>query len=200
MRSFRRWHQERRCRITSSNAHRVWTRTVNEEGLVQALLNSRRFSNAATKYESSTEAEARLSFASRHHAPVYETGVMISICQPWLCGSPDGIIWKGGEPLLLEIKCPFSRAGKELYWEETQSTSVPYLEFRDAKLCLKQRHTYYTQVQLLMYIAGVQKAHFYVYTTKQQADILVQRDEQFLCEVVPKLEKFYFEHYLQRLT
>lgn len=50
-----------------------------------------------------------------------------------------------------------------------------------------------------MYITNIKLAHFYVFTTAQQADILVERDDSFLSEVVPKLERFYFEHYLTQL-
>lgn len=50
-----------------------------------------------------------------------------------------------------------------------------------------------------MYVTNFKCAHFYVFTTVQQADIIVTRGEDFLLQVVPKLERFYLEHYLPLL-
>lgn len=145
------------------------------------------------------EGEARDSFRNEYSSAVHEVGVVIHPSQMWLCCSPDGLIPSGDSICLLEIKCPFSRQNAVIIDQETEKCFVPYLEYVSGKLSLKKRHTYYTQVQVQMYILNVKECMFYIYSRVQSACVNVRRSDEFLSEVIPKLESFYFSYLVQRL-
>lgn len=133
-------------------------------------------------------------------ADVVETGLVLHPRQPWLCGSPDGLVLKEDGTHLLEIKCPFSRKDGKIIDYENFVTFVPYIKYRNGKLELVKGHKYYTQVQLLMYICGIEKCFFFVYSSKESITIPVKKDKSFLCAAVRYLEDFYFEWFLPALA
>lgn len=100
----------------------------------------------------------------------------------FLAGSPDGIATvaetpDGGEPVLLEVKCPMRRKIKMGY--------CPVY--------------YYPQVQLNMYICNVTRAAFIEYKPAYNMDdmqlniVSYTRDESWLAENIPKLRVFWDE-------
>lgn len=122
----------------------------------------------------------------------FQTGLVVHPTQPWLGGSPDGFFTSSRGTSLLEIKCPFKKADEELIDHQKETSFLRYIKYVDGKLTLLRSHKYYTQVQLLMYICGIQECFFYVYSNKQSVTVVVNRDEGFLCESVRRLEEFYF--------
>lgn len=94
--------------------------------------------------------------------------------------------------MAIEVKCPYSRQGQLIVNNETKQSSVPYLLFSDTGLSINPRHDYYTQVQMQLYIMNLHKAILYIYSSAQSVSMWVHRDDQFLIEVVPKLEHFFF--------
>lgn len=78
------------------------------------------------------------------------------------------------------------------------------LEFFDCQagtLTLKKSHSFYTQLQLQLYIMNLSQAVFYAWSPVQDDKFLfVDRDMNFLSEVVPKLEFFYFTYLLEELS
>ncbi len=51
-----------------------------------------------------------------------------------------------------------------------------------------------------MYCCNVERAHFYVFSSKRSVLIEISRDDAFLWEVVPKLEEKYFSIIFSKLN
>lgn len=124
-----------------------------------------------------------------------QVGTVVHPVQNWLSCSPDGIVVIEDEVHLLEIKCPFSRRGRELV--DYQKSFVCYLQFIDGEVHLKRSHPYYKQVQIQMYVLNAKKCLFFVYSSVQNITLLLCRDDESLAQAIPKLESFYFTHFLK---
>jgi len=99
----------------------------------------------------------------------------------------------------LEIKCPSSRRDCKIIDREKQESLVKYLIFDEGNVKLKRNHQYYTQVQVSMYILGIDICHFVVYSSSDYVHLVVPRDESFLLEVIPKIEHFYYSYFINLL-
>lgn len=78
-----------------------WTRKVRN-----ALLSSFR-GNASTRYSVAMEPEARRRYAEVTAADVLTCGLVVSIQNPWLARTSEGVVMHESTPQrLLEIKCP----------------------------------------------------------------------------------------------
>ncbi|XP_077498689.1 uncharacterized protein LOC144109766 [Amblyomma americanum] len=194
------WHQERKLRITCSLAHTILRSRKSPQELLQTLFNRRGFYSEATSYGMKMEPVARKDFEEKVGAHVVETGIVVHIAQPWLCGSPDGLFETASGVCLLEVKCPFSSIGDLIIDAEHQLTFVPYIKYTNDRLTLLPSHQYYTQVQLLMYICNINECFFFVYSTRQSITLIVERDSHFLCSAVRSLEDFYFAWLLPALV
>lgn len=105
----------------------------------------------------------------------------------------------GGDIVLLEIKCPFSRRGQHLVDMDEEVSFVPYLIFENGSVVLKHTHMYFTQAQVQLYILNLPKAIFFVYSSVGPVSVIVHRDAAFLSELIPSLEHFYFVYLLKAL-
>ncbi|KAH0820415.1 hypothetical protein GEV33_002376 [Tenebrio molitor] len=180
------WMEQRQLRITcSSKAHRIKTRLNNFETLAQRFVKEKTVRpTVAMKYGMNTEPVARAAFEKLQDCTVHEVGLIISPIQPYLACSPDGIIYNGENFELLEIKCPYSCENTNIVDWKNKASFVPYLIFdENDALQLKTSDPYYTQVQVSMYILGIDTCHFFVYSPKDQ-DLVVQ----VLQEVSAKVE------------
>lgn len=197
------WFKERFSRITcSSKAHRIKTRLKNFHELASDF-NKEKYKGhltTAMKYGLDTEKTARLAFQEYYGYIVHEVGLIVSPKQPYLACSPDGIIYTGEFLELLEIKCPYSCENTPIADIEKKTSFVPYLIFDDfGYLKLKESDKYYTQVQVSMYILGIKTCHFFVFSSQDQIHLKLKRDECFLSSLVPKLEMFYFNNFIQHV-
>lgn len=194
------WHSLRRERVSSSSAHPIRVCKGDKRERAKNLLYRKPFQSKATTYGLVSEDVARKEFEHLKGVKVTRTGLVVMLCQPWLCGSPDGIFWAEDETKLLEIKCPYSRWNSIIVDFEQKRCFVNYLCFRGSELKLKESSSYYTQVQILLYCTGLMKCVLYVFSRRQR-DITIEilRDDKFLSEVVPSLEMFYFFYYLPLL-
>lgn len=68
------------------------------------------------------------------------------------------------------------------------------------KLQCEKMHRYYTQVQMSLYVLGMAKCHFYVYSSAQDIVIEVPFDRELVSEPIARLEHFYFVQFLSRLA
>lgn len=132
----------------------------------------------------------------RHH--VHTVSFVTNQEQPWLGCSPDGLIQADGVTELLEIKCAYSkRSGKEKFIE---GKCLPYLVVSNGACKLRESHQYYTQIQLSLYVLGLQVCRLLIYTPKEQMVLTIPRCDTFLSHAVSKLERFYFTHLLPKLA
>lgn len=122
-------------------------------------------------------------------------GLLIHPDQPWLCGSPDGMFCLSGETCLLEIKCPHKCKEADMF-DSSGESILDYIQGTGSNRRLKTTHRYFTQVQILLYLLNVQKCYFFVYSSRQNVIIEVSRDDTFLYESIPALERFYFTYLL----
>ncbi len=100
---------------------------------------------------------------------VLSSGLFIKPCQPWICGTPDGIVQDSdGNMMVLEIKCPISCQRKKI--------NVPWLS--DAGL--KESHPYYCQIQMQLYCCNLDKAHFFVFSENDFVLIEIMRNDTFV--------------------
>ena len=100
---------------------------------------------------------------------VLDSGLVIKMNQPFLCGTPDGFIETADGLMTLEIKCPSSLKTKSMI-------ELGYL--KEGKLV--KSHSYYTQVQIQMFVSNCTACHLFVYSPEECNLIKVERDLDFL--------------------
>ena len=86
----------------------------------------------------------------------------------WLGVSPDGIV---DEDTVIEIKCPYM-AGNPFPYRKVPVSYVP-------------------QCQLEMYATNTSKCHFVCWTPKRTFVYLIERDQQFIKELLDRLRSFW---------
>jgi hypothetical protein len=148
----------------------------------------------AVKYGREKEPEAKREYERRMGVKIQPAGLVVSKKHAWLCASPDGIIKgreEGQQDTLLEIKCPYSCRNKGM-------VDVPYYKMG---VGLLKSHAYYTQIQLQLYVCDLQLAELMIYVAPGTWNLShIWRDDKFLDELIPKLEKLYFENLLPQLA
>lgn len=200
----KKWFTERKLRISASlKAHKIKTLTrKDEDSLVDSFLKpDDKLTLPALAYGNKHEKEAVSEYAKNHNVQVESIGLFINPSQPWLCASPDAVVIENGIiTKILEIKCPSSCATKPIYDENTNEYNIQYLYSWNNIPYLNESHIYYTQCQLTMYVTGVYECAFYVWSPKGSQLVTVHRDEIFLKELIPKLNKFYFKKLLPKVV
>ncbi|XP_068085057.1 uncharacterized protein [Anabrus simplex] len=200
-----RWFQERKIRISASTkAHRIKTTRYNFDTLALAFVTESPIGRAALNnlsYGSEMESEAIECYGSSFGVRVIRCGLIIHKKQPWICGSPDGIVLRGNvADRVLEVKCPSSCKDKPIV-DESGNVRVRYLYFDEQNnIQLKTSHMYYTQIQILMYITGLEKCDLYVYSKAQQLTIPIYQDNKYVEKYLTKMTKFYFNNYLPNIS
>lgn len=133
--------------------------------------------NVATEYGNNFEQFAQDDFEIEHGLEVTETGFHIKKGAQWLGASPDGLI---EEDAVLEIKCPYG----------SRDTG----EF---KPIAEQLH-YHAQMQIEMYCTEREKCYFYQWSNKGSDLIIIEYNQYWIDENLPKLEAFY-KQYLKEI-
>lgn len=146
------------------------------------------------------EPVARQVFERKAGTTVTQVGLIIHPRQPWLCASPDGLFHTSNGITLLEIKCPFSRKDDFIIDPSLCQSFISYVVYEDGCLRLARKHPYYCQVQVAMCVTNTTECFFFVYSSKQDLIILVERDEAFLAESIPRLQWFYHKYYIKLLA
>lgn len=164
------WMTERKHRITGSTCYRLFTYSYNKQAnwkvKTEELISQKDFKSQYAEYGKKTENEARTVFTNIYcNLSVVETGLIVSLLNPWIGYSPDGVIFKNGVPTaVLEIKCPFT--GKTKNTNETVMSIVGKSLYIDGnQIKLKKKHQYYGQVQLGMAVINVKHCMFVIYSS-----------------------------------
>lgn len=100
-----------------------------------------------------------------------------------MAASPDGVI---DDKTIVEIKCPYSSRNSQI-----TSITVPYLSENG----LKKSHQYYYQVQGQLFCTNASKCHFVVYTHEDLKCFVIERDNEFILDMVDQLKNFYHTHF-----
>lgn len=199
------WQKIRQCRVSATKAYSIVVRKKNFDELAAKFVMDKKFQSEATNYGIQKEQTAFAEFEGSliEGFQVSKVGVIIKKSQPWLCCSPDGILVNQSANIhyILEIKCPFTCRTKPVFDREKNISNVPYLQLdNEKKLQLKRSDKIYYQIQILLYVCNAQVCFLYVYSPKGSETIKVSRDESFLQDIVPKMENFYFGHFLPALV
>lgn len=162
------WHSERQKRVKASKAHIISKGRHPETR--QKYFFSKSVDHQNLVFGRETEPKAKERYKELTSNCVIDVGLVIRSDQSWLSASPDGLFLNADGNLgVLEIKCPISC--KDL------PITVDYL---DTNFHLKKSHSYYSQVQILMYVTGAKFCHFFIYSSVDSKLVIVNYDENFL--------------------
>jgi len=108
------WNKNRKIRISASlKAYKIKTlRNKSEQcqnKLAISLLNETTMvGKEASNIQCGLQTEDKVfnAFCDMYNIDVIKSGLVVHICRPWICASPDGLILKNGKiSSVLEIKC-----------------------------------------------------------------------------------------------
>lgn len=201
------WRLQRQKRISaSSKAHKIHTRRSRNEDLAIQFLKHNTIRGKGLKYVEygiGMEDFAYKKYSHMHNVDeIIKCGLVVHQKQPWICASPDGLIINSKKvKKLLEIKCPYTCKDTLLIDEKSEKINIPYLQYnKEKKIILKQNHNYFTQCQIQMYCTGLEECDLFVCTKQDCITVPVKRDNLFLEKLVKKMEYFFFNYYLPKLT
>ena len=194
------WKQARSVRTTASNCYQIYTYAGDDwDSLLERILSSGFRGNQATRFGQEYEQRARDLYCAELGANVEEMcGLVVPPLAPWLGRSPDGIVMRGNESMrLLEIKCPFL-CKQERIEDLLKEKKLPHLVQDGENWRLKERHSYFDQIQLMLELLDIDTCDLCVYVHKDVKNVLVKvpRDRQFGSRLVARLTTVYFTHVL----
>ncbi|XP_050537318.1 uncharacterized protein LOC126903263 isoform X1 [Daktulosphaira vitifoliae] len=200
------WRLYRQTRISaSSKAHQIKTRRARNEDLALRFIKDKKMIGKGLKYVNygiEMEDFALKKYSLINNVQVIKCGLVIHQKQPWICASPDGIVIQNGKvEKLLEIKCPYN-CKDSLLFDEKKQINIPYLHYdkENSIISLKKNHCYYTQCQIQLYCTGLELCDLFICTKRDCITVTIIRDELFLEKLIKKIELFYFNYFLPKLT
>lgn len=182
------WIALRKTHITASNFHNVChCKPMNKKHLARKIMSPKIFHSRATMYGQVQEPYAIQKFEETYDVRITKCGLFLSESHPFLGASPDGLL---GDDYIIEVKCPHSAKYRDI-----NKTNVPYLELVDGELKLKISHPYYTQIQGQLFCTQRLYCLFIVYTIKDIKVFQIERNNEFIQEMVDKLSEFYIHYF-----
>ena len=125
---------------------------------------------------------------------LHKTGMKIATNRPWLSATADGIVTcECHGKFVVEIKCPYS--ARHMTCTEFWNDQSSYVYGGT----LRNDHTYYTQVQLQMEVYDIGQCLFLVKLNDGFIACNIPKDQDFLDELLPKLEAFWKKHVVREL-
>ncbi|XP_075536681.1 uncharacterized protein LOC142571884 [Dermacentor variabilis] len=198
-----RWQRERMLRITGSKCHTLYrfvpSPTNSWQNKIEKLLMQNFQGNDATRYGKACEKPALEEYALKTGNAVSTVGLVVNPIVPWLGFSPDGIVFRHGKPaMLLEIKSP-TRGKTESIAQLVKQKKLPYIVSQGENYTLRPTHSYYTQVQLGLFLLHLTQVDLIVYSEVESLVIHVKKCVSFIDSLIQRLQYVYFTHYLPAL-
>ena len=190
------WHIARRGRLTASNFGSVLNAKRVTPSLLKRLLGEYNLSRVkAIQWGVDNEEEAIRAFTLKTAKSVKETGIWFD-SSGILGASPDGIV---DDKTVLEMKCPYTERNNTI--EEAVKSKTFCLEKCESGqgYALKKDHVYWHQVQGEMYFSRRKFCYFVVWTTKDVAILLIERDDTWAANI-PHLIQFYYDHLFPKVV
>ena len=189
------WYSARAPRITASCAHKIW-RARNSQNRLKYFLDTNSSDSLENfKYGHENEPKAVEKYEEVTGYKVEKSGLVIKLGKSFLAASPDGlVIDENGDLIILEVKCPISCKDSIIF------TGYTSWNPKAKAYELEKTHPYFTQVQLQLYCCGAKRAHFFVFSSVSYRLITVNYDEEYVQNVIKKLEHYYFTEFLQHLS
>lgn len=157
------WLHQRKIRITSSCAYPFVTYVTNKspnwDNKIMKHLNNEFQGNESTNHGVQSEPKARVCYERKTGLTVVQAGLLVNPCVSWLGYSPDGIVLN--ENKIIEIKCPANGKTKGIM---EVIASVKWISNANGILSLKDKHKYYCQVQLGMFVTNTSSCDFIIYS------------------------------------
>ncbi|KAJ8671850.1 hypothetical protein QAD02_003109 [Eretmocerus hayati] len=184
------WHFHRSLRISASKFHKACH--ITEEGVekfVSSILHPKSMWSLPTMHGIQYEPRAVDDYNAYNLGllDLKECGLFVSKDHPFICGTPDRLLCYVN---LLEVKCPYSSRHYMI-----SEVTVPYLgRDQDGYLRLKKKHPYYYQVQGQMLVTNRAYCDFVVWTFVDMHHKTIERDPDFIQEMLKKLIDFYDKH------
>jgi len=197
------WKAARRKIVTSSKARAQYTYYLNKTAdwnkRYQELYHSSFHGNSYTQEGLESEALARVSYEDVNHCTVFETAVIIRPEVPWLGASLDGTVLNAHGDFVKNIEIKTFKEGQRL-------SAAEMLEFEaitslDKFGNLKKNHAHYAQVQLGLFVSGLNECDYVVYSQsgKDFISIPVKYDEKYVLDLTSRLINVYFDQFLPRI-
>ncbi|WAR27062.1 LOW QUALITY PROTEIN: hypothetical protein MAR_012766, partial [Mya arenaria] len=188
------WTDSRKLRLTSSKVNDLpKTKRANPNKFVTNQIYPRFKGCFATRHGQKYEPVARARYESVSGHKVRKSGIVVSLPEPYIAASPDGIIDKR---TIVEIKCP-TRPLEDLI-SSGKYDVLP--EDGQPKLSPKGKNGYYCQVQVAMFYTESTLCKFVVWTAEKQCAVDVPYCKDFIKGILPRICDFYFKHLLVTLT
>ena len=156
------------------------------------------FTTAATKWGCKHEKQVREMYLAvnklKHHdLSVTDSGLVINPEWPFIGASPDGFIdcticGKG----VIEIKCPYCHRGTDVQTAAVIDSGF-CLKMVDGQVQLDHTHSYYYQVQCLLFVCNVEYADFCVCTFSMEEDPTYYQETSMHIERIYKNPDFWLE-------
>ncbi|KAJ8672085.1 hypothetical protein QAD02_003344 [Eretmocerus hayati] len=180
-----------------SESEKVWFKDnvqVDLDAAVALCMKTKRNENTNHGIRNEPKARARYEELTGH--TVTQSGSLVNPRIPWLLVSLDGIVYGSHT---IEIKCPVK--GKD---EPVQSfmSSLPFIvETEPGVYFLKEKHSYYCQVQLGLFVSNLKYCDLIVYSSFEDNYLTVQvpYDSVAIEEYLSSLTYVYFAHMLKHL-
>ncbi|XP_064471985.1 uncharacterized protein LOC135386149 [Ornithodoros turicata] len=189
------WLEQRKVRITGTTCYPLYTYKKEDwRKKVHTTLHATFTGNQNTQYGIAMEGKARELYRQQGNSETVLCGLVVPSSNPWLGFTPDGIVFQNGTPeRLLEIKCPVK--GKK-DTANAVAAGCSFLTCVDGSYKLKERHTYYAQVQLGMAVLNVASCDFVVYSSFDNTICVVKVpfNRDFCLRMLLHLKAIYFKH------
>ena len=91
---------------------------------------------------------------------------------------------------IVEVKCPYTAKDKHI-----DQVTVPYLQKCASGLTLDKNHVYFYQVQGQLLCSTRKVCYFCVFILKDFKVCKITRDEEFITDMVTKLNTFYDSYF-----
>ncbi|XP_069133482.1 uncharacterized protein [Argopecten irradians] len=189
------WGAERSKRLCSSSFGRICklTSLTDKKRLASAYLKpAEKLKAPSIIHGKKYEPFAIERYMSEKKCDVSKCGLFISESHPYLAASPDGVV-EGSH--LVEVKCPYVSRDKEI-----TPQSIPYLrENGEGNLILSPKHDYFYQVQGQLFCTKMHRCDFVVFTLCDMKIIEIERDDNFISNMVSSLTNFFDEYFCPAL-
>lgn len=136
------------------------------------------------------EKNALENYARNSPDPLIRLGLIVHPTCPWLGCSPDGYV-DVATKTVIEVKTLINEKNDQF---QIALNKVSYLKFSNGKFVLKEKHKYYAQIQVNMFLlrCGVGHLVVYNYKTDEIKVIVVALDDSFVNKLVSVLQQVYF--------
>ncbi|XP_063040587.1 uncharacterized protein LOC134435498 [Engraulis encrasicolus] len=184
-------HQYEKLRFSSARFGKVCAQKSLMEGYPeQAARSALKGSQTPNrKMESGTEVE----YCRLMHVNYTSCGIVIHPDAPWLCATPDGIVYDPYEEPQFGItlmKCMSTNS----------HTECSYLEVDVGHIQIKKNHQYHWEVQGQLLVTGMQWCDFVVLAMDDFIVVRVRADAKVHREIRERMDHFYFDKYMPKLV